>query len=102
MKLKEGGFEFRDDEEEGGWSVHYRRREIGHIVGMKEASGRHCFRLGCDMRKEPRTYRGKVKAAQALLSLSDLQRNAKKKNWSMEEVILRAWDCRPTVSDANA
>jgi len=101
MKLKEGGFEFRD-EEEGGWSVHYRRREIGNIVGMKEASGRHCFRLGCDSRKEPRTYRGKVKAAQALLSLSDLQRDAKKKKWSMEEVILRAWDCRPTVSDANA
>ncbi|QDU95993.1 hypothetical protein [Lignipirellula cremea] len=98
MKVKEGGFEFQEEAE--GWGVFYRRKRIGEIVGMKEPSGRHCFRLGCDTRKEPRTYRGKVKAAEALLSLSQLQREAAKKKWSPEMLILSAWDNRPRVSES--
>jgi len=98
VKVKEGGFEFHEEDE--GWGVYYRRRYMGSIVGMKETSGRHCFRLGCDSRKMPRTYRGKVKAAEALRVLSTLLRDAENKDWTTELLVLQAWDNRPTVSEA--
>jgi len=96
MKVKEGQFEFQRDDD--GWLVFYRRKTIGQIVAKKETSGRHCFRLGCDARRSPRTYRGKVKAAEALLSLHKLTKEAAKKKWSTEMLILNAWDTRPTVA----
>ena len=51
---------------ESGFNVYHRSTLIGEILPSKEASGRHCFYLGCDDRRHPRTYRGKVKAAEAL------------------------------------
>ena len=91
--IKEGGFSFHDDPE--GAVVTYRGRTLGTIVTMYEASGRHCFRLGCDNRKEPRTYRGRVKAAQALKVIADLKRQAEKQKWEFEELIVRSWDVKP-------
>lgn len=99
MSVKEGGFEFQP--EKTGWRVIYKKRTLGTIIGMKEPSGRHCFRLGEDTRKEPRTYRGKVKAAEALLTLDELKKMAKRYKWNVETIILRAWDHRPAVSSPN-
>ena len=74
-KLREGGYLFHVYPQET--EVFLGRRSIGTIVGMKEQSGRHCFRLACDSRREPRTYRGRVQAAQALEMIDDLKRLAK-------------------------
>ena len=75
--------------------VYKGRRELGTIVTMLEASGRYCFRLGCDTRDEPRTYRGRVRAARALLVIDDLRREASKRRWDLDELIVRAWDAKP-------
>lgn len=77
------------------------RRLIGTIVGMKELSGRHCFRLACDSRREPRTYRGRVQAAQALEMIDGLKRQAKQQRWSVDEIIVRSWDEKPRASHAS-
>jgi len=97
-KLREGGFVFHiyPDETE----VHMGRRCLGGIVGMKEQSGRHCFRLACDRRRAPRTYRGRIQAAEALLMIDDLKRAAKKHRWSTEELIIRSWDAKPRASQS--
>ncbi len=76
------------------------RRCLGTIVGMKEQSGRHCFRLACDSRRQPRTYRGRVQAAQALQMIDDLKREAKRRRWSTEELIIRSWDDKPRASQS--
>ena len=91
--IKDGAFTFHDDPE--GAVVYYRGKKLGKIVTMYEASGRHCFRLGCDSRKNPRTYRGRVKAAEALKLVEDMARQAKKEKWSQQELIIRSWDCKP-------
>lgn len=93
-KRREGGFDFiaGDDDET---HVFKGKRELGAIVTMLEANGRYCFRLGCDLRDEPRTYRGRVRAARALLAIDDLQREAKKKKWDMAQLIVQAWDNKP-------
>lgn len=95
-KLREGGFTFHLFEHET--EVIFRRRELGAIVGMKEQSGRHCFRLACDARREPRTYRGRVQAAEALLLIDDLKREAEKNRWTVEQLIIHAWDEKPRAS----
>ena len=82
-----------------GYKVSLRGHQLGEILPMKEVSGRHCFYLGCDKRKEPRTYRGMGKAADALLAISKLQAEAKKKKWSMDTLIVNAWDKRPSASE---
>lgn len=94
--IKEGGFEFRvfDNETE----VLQKRKPLGTIVGMKERNGRHCFRLGCDERKTPRTYRGRLMAAEALLAIEGLVRDSKKGRWKAEEFIIRCWDAKPHAS----
>lgn len=83
-----------------GFDVFYRGKRIGDISPAKEASGRHCFYLGCDDRKEPRTYRGKIKAAEALHAIYKLSAESKKRRWSLERLIVMAWDERPRASDA--
>ena len=97
-KLREGGFTFHIFEKVT--EVHMGRRCLGQIVGMKEYSGRHCFRLADDTRREPRTYRGRVQAAEALLLIDDLRRAAKKHCWSVEELIIRSWDGKPRASQS--
>ena len=85
---------------ETGFDVYVRSRFIGEILPDKEASGRHCFYLGCDDRQEPRTYRGKIKAAEALHVIDKLRTDSKKKRWSVEKLIVMAWDERPRASEA--
>lgn len=97
-KLREAGFAFHIYDTET--DVYLGRRCLGTIVGMKELSGRHCFRLACDGRREPRTYRGRIQAAEALLMIDDLKRAAKKQDWSVEELIVRAWDGKPRASQS--
>ncbi len=92
-KFNEGGFEFQQDPEET--AVFYKGRSLGTIISMLEASGRYCFYLGCDNRKEPRTYRGRTKAAEALRLIDDLKSQAKKEKWSTETLILRSWNAKP-------
>ena len=93
MRVKEGGFDFEPREEET--AVYRGRRCIGTIVTMIETNGRYCFRLGCDRREHPRTYRGRVRAARALQIIDALKREAKKRRMSLDEVIVRAWDDKP-------
>lgn len=97
-KLREGGFVFHIYPNET--DVLMGRRSLGTIVGMKEQSGRHCFRLACDNRRDPRTYRGRVQAAEALLMIDDLKRAAKKQRWSVDELIIRSWDGKPRASQS--
>ncbi|MFW6169194.1 MAG: hypothetical protein ACODAD_01805 [Planctomycetota bacterium] len=97
-KLREEGFTFHVYPHET--EVYKGRRSLGTIVGMKEPSGRHCFRLACDERREPRTYRGRVQAAEALLMIANLTGAAKKNRWSNEELIIHAWDEKPRASQS--
>lgn len=82
-----------------GYDVNLRGKKIGQIFPMKEKTGRHCFFLGCDKRRSPRTYRGKIKAAEALEAISKLVGESKKKRLPIEAVIVQAWDDRPRASD---
>ncbi len=84
---------------EKGYRVVSRGKALGEILPMKEATGRHCFYLGFDKRKSPRTYRGKIKAAEALDAISKLISDSKKRKWSVEALIVNAWDERPRASD---
>lgn len=95
-KLRKGGFEFRQTS--AGFDVYQRGRRLGSIETMYEANGRHCFTLGCDGRKHPRTYRGRVTAAQALKEIEALKRRARKEKWSDVTLILHAWDSKPRCS----
>ncbi len=97
-RLREGGYLFHVYPH--ATEVFLGRRSIGSLVGMKEQSGRHCFRLACDARREPRTYRGRVQAAQALEMIDDLKRRAKRERWSVDEVIIRSWDIKPRASQS--
>ena len=89
---------FKFKETEATFEVYVRGKCIGEIVPAKEASGRHCFYLACDDRKEPRTYRGKNKAAEALQVISKLKADASKRKWDTEKLIIMAWDERPRAS----
>lgn len=97
-KLREEGFTFHVYPKET--EVYKGRRYLGTIIGMKEQSGRHCFRLACDKRRDPRTYRGRVQAAEALLMIENLKRDAKKHRWSTEELIIHSWDEKPRASQS--
>ena len=95
MKYRKGEFEFEDQDEDQGTTVFYRRKPIGTIFSMVESSGRYCFRLGCDSRRTPRTYRGRLRAARALRVIETLKQQAQKEKLSIDEVIVRAWDDKP-------
>ena len=95
--MKLGDFEFRATD--AGAKVYLRKKYLGEIVTHHEGNGRHCFRLGCDQRKNPRTYRGRLNAALALTQIADLAKRAKRYDWSQEKLILEAWDARPLVAD---
>ncbi|MCA9263121.1 MAG: hypothetical protein KDA60_04710 [Planctomycetales bacterium] len=84
---------------ESGYEVSLRGKKLGSILPTKETTGRHCFILGHDARKTPRTYRGRIKAAEALLEIDKLKAEAKKKKLDIDQVIIRAWDIKPRASD---
>ena len=90
---------YRYEESGDRFGVFVRGKRIGDIVPAKEASGRHCFYLGCDDRRDPRTYRGKQKAAEALHAIYKLKTDSTKKKWSREKLIVMAWDERPRASE---
>ena len=96
MKIKEGGFEFRENPT--GWTVYHGGRKLGTLVTMREVNDRYCFRLGEDEREYPRTYRGRVRAANALKTIEELLAQAKKERWSRQQLILRAWDAKPATA----
>lgn len=90
---------FKMSETDGGYRVTYRGTYLGKILRTKEPTGRHAFYLGWDERKSPRTYRGAVKAAEALLEIERLRAAKQKKKLSDEQLIIAAWDDRPRASD---
>lgn len=98
MKKKKAKSKFRFERLNKGYSVFLRGKLLGEIVPSREPTGRHCFYLAADRRRTPRTYRGKVKAAEALESLDKLIATAKRKSWKPEIMIINAWDERPTAS----
>ena len=89
---------FKFKETATSFEVYLRGKLIGEIIPAKEASGRHCFYLGCDDRREPRTYRGKIKAAEALQIIHKLKADHQKKKWSVDKLLVMAWDERPRAS----
>ena len=95
-KFREGGFDFHIYTDET--QVFLGRKKLGVIVGMKESSGRHCFRLGFDKRRRPRTYRGRQQAAEALRLIDRLTREAEKHDLTHEELIVSSWDIKPHAS----
>lgn len=93
------GYRFVSTEE--GFEVYYRGKALGTICPYKEASGRHCFYLGCDDRREPRTYRGKTQAAEALHAIRRLMSDAERQGWSTEKLLVVGWDRRPRASNGD-
>jgi len=98
MRYQEGNFEFEDVPNEGT-TVFFRRRKIGTIFTTVEPNGRYCFRLGCDLRRQPRTYRGRLRAAEALKIIDELKKSAERDKLSIEEIIVRAWDKKPGAAE---
>ncbi len=97
-KKKTPAFRF-EPLKERGYKVMLRGKSLGDIIPSREPTGRHCFYLAFDTRKKPRTYRGKIKAAEALQALDKLKSDAKSKKWKTELLIINAWDARPRSSD---
>lgn len=90
---------FRFESVKHGYKVYKRGKLLGEIIPSREPTGRHCFYLGLDRRKTPRTYRGKLKSAEALEAIDKLISDAKSKKWKPEILVVNAWDYRPTASD---
>lgn len=98
-KKKKGTSGYRFESIKNGYRVYKRGKCLGEIIPSREPTGRHCFYLALDKRKKPRTYRGKLKSAEALEAIDKLKALAKKKKWKPEILIINAWDYRPTASD---
>ena len=90
---------FRFESSKNGYRVYKRKKFLGEIIPSREPTGRHCFYLAIDRRKKPRTYRGKLKSAEALEAIDKLKTDAKKKRWKPEILIVNSWDFRPTASE---
>lgn len=73
-------------------------RPLGFIWAIKEASGRHSFRLAVDDRAQPRAYRSMELAAEAMLVIYDLVALSKKRKWPPEKLVAMAWEARPRAS----
>lgn len=97
-KTTKKGSPYRFERLKKGYKVFLRSKLLGEILPSREPTGRHCFYLAIDKRKTPRTYRGKIKAAEALESLNKLVTTAKRKRWKPEVLLINAWDERPTSS----
>ncbi len=95
-KARQAGFTFHIYD--GETEVYRGRKLLGTILGDREGNGRYCFRLACDTRSQPRKYRGRVKAAEALLVINKLVQEAKSKRLSPEQLIVRAWDAKPEAA----
>lgn len=62
-------FRFEIDPTKGLTIVYYQGKKIGKLITCKEPNGRYCFRLAADSGPKGRTYRGREKAARALLAI---------------------------------
>lgn len=83
--------------DKGGYWVKRGRKDLGFIVPSREPTGRHCFYLGFDKRRNKRTYRGKVKAAEALDAIDRFKQLIKKHG--PEQALCISFDERPRSSD---
>jgi hypothetical protein len=83
---------------QGGYEVIRRGIVLGKIRSTTEASGRVAFLLAADRRRNPRTYRGRNVAAEAVAALYDLARAARRQQMRPEEIVLAAWMSRPPSS----
>lgn len=72
---------------------------LGYLVSRVEPTGRHCYSLKADRRKNPRTYRGKQKAAEALWRIHNLKIMGERKKWSIEQLIIQSWDSKPNSAE---
>ncbi len=95
-KASTGGYQY--ESLDVGYRVYKRGKLLGDIIPSREPTGRHCFYLALDKRKNPRTYRGKAKSAEALEAIHKLVSDAKSKKWKPEVLVINAWDYRPTAS----
>lgn len=84
---------------EEGYEVYTGKTRLGVILPSRERGGRHAFYLAASTRKKPRMYRGKEKAAKALHEVSKLLAESKKQKWTKEQLVISAWDSRPTVAN---
>lgn len=97
--VTEGGFAFHPHA--NGLEVRQKNEVLGVIrTAYEPKNGRHCFYLEQDKSKTPRTYRGRILAAQALLTLKNLVKTADKAD--LATIILMAWDATPPRASANA
>ena len=88
---------FKYEPTEVGYEVTHRGRVIGEMETIIEASGRYSFCLvGDPDPDDPRIYRGKHKAAEALLVIDEIKRKHK----SVDSMIMAAFRNRPRGSEA--
>jgi len=78
--------------------VYYRGNRIGELESSKEACGRPCFLLDCDPGPVRRQFRGREKAAEALLTIHKILNDWERRQLSLRELIVRAWRTRPAGS----
>jgi hypothetical protein len=83
---------------QGGYEVTRRGTVLGKIQSTTEPSGRVAFLLAADRRRNPRTYRGRLVAAEAVAALYDLATAARKQRMQPEQIVLAAWTLRPPSS----
>lgn len=100
---KVGNYVFEHDGT--GYAVTLKKRgkaavNLGMIFPDREPTGRHCFYLGQDTRtkRKRRTYRGKLRAATALESIHNAERQLAK-GVDPALVVIQSWDDRPKSSD---
>ena len=83
---------------QGGYEVIRRGVVLGRIRSTTEPSGRVAFLLAEDRRRNPRTYRGRQVAAEAVAALYDLAKAARTQRMQPEQIVLAAWTLRPPSS----
>ena len=86
-------FEFVELED--GYDVKLKGKKIGEIKSILENSGRYSFYLDGDKSDDPRTYRGKQIAAEALLMRGRLVEKYKDPN----QLVMAAWANKAAASD---
>ena len=91
-----------DHQADSSIEVFVRKRQwesIGFIWPFKESgNGRHSFVLDCDVSDNPQVFRSMELAAEALLTVDTLVRQAKRRNWPLDQLVATAWAHRPRGS----
>ena len=93
-------FEFVYDGEKSATTVSYRGQVIGAIHGNGD-SGRYCFTLDCDRSRKPQLYRGRLRAAEALLMIHKIVEDWNRRSLSLRELVVNAWRTRPAITGSS-